>query len=63
MELLSSLAIIGMNHRSASSSLRERMFVADNDLAARLIQLKDSGIDEGLVLSTCDRVELICHLG
>ncbi len=62
MQLLSSLAVIGMNHRSASSSLRERMFVSERDLPERLTQLKGSGIDEGLILSTCDRVELICRL-
>ena len=61
MPSLSSLAIVGMNHRSASSTLRERMFVSDQDLPQRLTQLRLAGLEEGLILSTCDRVELICY--
>lgn len=61
MPSLSSLAIVGMNHRSASSTLRERMFVSDQDLPQRLTQLRGAGLEEGLILSTCDRVELICY--
>lgn len=50
--------IIGANHRSASLSLRDALFVDDAAAAAFLGELKGKGLHEALVLSTCDRVEV-----
>jgi len=54
------LLIVGLNHRTASVGLRERMAVADE----RLDELNRSlctlhGIDEAAVVSTCNRVEVV----
>jgi glutamyl-tRNA reductase len=51
-------SVIGANHRSASLSLREGMFVDDAAVPAVLADLAARGVDEALVLSTCDRVEV-----
>jgi glutamyl-tRNA reductase len=50
---------IGLNHRSASVELRERIAVPETRLAEALARLKGwPGIAEALILSTCNRVEL-----
>ncbi|MCP3982373.1 MAG: glutamyl-tRNA reductase [bacterium] len=56
------LILIGTNHRSAPVALRERMAFAQRDLPevlARLTALPE--IEEGLVLSTCNRVEIVAR--
>ncbi|CAA7628022.1 Glutamyl-tRNA reductase [Candidatus Terasakiella magnetica] len=52
------LVIVGANHKSASLSLRDALFVDDATAPAFLEKLKRSGVAEALVLSTCDRVEV-----
>lgn len=52
------LVIIGANHRSASLTLRDALFVDDAAAPAFLEGLKRAGVMEALVLSTCDRVEV-----
>lgn len=50
--------IVGANHRSASLSLRDQLFVDDAGVSEFLSRLKAAGLHEVLVLSTCDRVEV-----
>lgn len=52
------LTVIGANHRSASLSLRDQLFVDDAGAADFLVDLKARGLHEAMVLSTCDRVEV-----
>jgi len=52
------LLVVGASHRSADSALRDRLFVRDGDVAAFLAGLRDGGVQQALVLSTCDRVEV-----
>lgn len=52
------LTVIGANHRSASLGLRDQLFVDDTAAADFLVDLKQRGLHEALVLSTCDRVEV-----
>jgi glutamyl-tRNA reductase len=53
------IIVVGLNHRTASVALRERLAVPDSRLPQALATLKGgSGIDEALILSTCNRVEL-----
>ncbi|MBF0324609.1 MAG: glutamyl-tRNA reductase [Alphaproteobacteria bacterium] len=52
------LLVVGANHRSASLSLRDQMFIDDAMVGAFLGGLKAAGLHEALVLSTCDRVEV-----
>lgn len=51
-------AVIGVNHRSASLGLRDSLFIDDAGAASFLVALKVKGLQEALVLSTCDRVEV-----
>ena len=50
--------VIGANHRSSSMILRDRLFVEEEAEPLILERLKEAGIDQALVLSTCDRVEV-----
>ncbi len=50
---------LGISHRTAPVGLRERLAVPDRELSAALDSLRDvSGVDEAVVLSTCNRVEI-----
>jgi glutamyl-tRNA reductase len=50
---------VGLNHRTAPVELRERLAVTEVRLPEALARLKRwPGIDEGVILSTCNRVEL-----
>ena len=52
------LLVVGASHRSADSALRDRLFVREADVAPFLAGLRDAGMRQALVLSTCDRVEV-----
>jgi len=49
---------VGANHRSSSLGLRDRLFVEDGELPTFLHGLREAGLNEAVVLSTCDRVEV-----
>ncbi len=52
------ILLLGMNHRTASIEVRERFAVSDP--AAALQKLAESDeIEEAMLLSTCNRVELV----
>lgn len=48
--------VTSANHRTASQELRDLLFVEDAALPSFYARLKASGIDEAMVLCTCDRV-------
>lgn len=50
--------VVGANHRSSSPGLRDRIFVAESDIAPFLGRLAAAGVPQCLVMSTCDRVEV-----
>lgn len=50
--------MVGANHKSASLTLRDALFVDDAAAPGFLEGLKRAGLAEALVLSTCDRVEV-----
>ncbi len=53
------IVAVGLNHRTAPVELRERLAVAEARLPEALARLKRwPGIAEGIILSTCNRVEL-----
>ena len=52
------LVIFGANHKSASLTLRDALFVDDEAAPAFLDLLRQAGLAEAMVLSTCDRVEV-----
>jgi len=54
------LALIGINHRTASVEVRERMHIPETRLAQAVSDLiHRQGIREALILSTCNRVEIV----
>jgi glutamyl-tRNA reductase len=53
------IVAVGLNHRTASVELRERLAVTEGRLPEALAALKGwPGVTEGLILSTCNRVEV-----
>jgi glutamyl-tRNA reductase len=52
-------SITGVNHKSAPVEVRERLAFDENSLPEALLELKRRpGFCEGLILSTCNRVEI-----
>ncbi len=56
------LLLVGINHRTAPVEVRERMNIPESRLAAAASDLVHrEGILEGMILSTCNRVELVTN--
>jgi glutamyl-tRNA reductase len=54
--------LIGVNHKSAPLELRERLAIPESRLPDTCRDLNAyPGIEEGLVISTCNRVEIVTH--
>jgi glutamyl-tRNA reductase len=54
-----SIVVVGLNHKTAPISLLERLSIGNEDLPKALHQLQNyDHILEGLVLSTCNRIEV-----
>jgi glutamyl-tRNA reductase len=54
--------LIGVNHKSAPLEVRERLAISDRLLPDTCRDLSTyPGIEEGMVISTCNRVELVTH--
>ena len=52
------LKILGLNHNTAPVEIREQVVFAGDDIGRALIRVRDlQGIDEALLLSTCNRTE------
>ena len=56
------IVVVGVNHASGPSELRERLSLAPGELEATLGELK-SIAREGFILSTCNRVEVYAVVG
>ena len=54
--------LIGVNHNTAPVEVRERLAIPESRLAEALKRLAEHpGVDEALILSTCNRVELLAQ--
>ena len=54
--------LIGVNHKTAPVEVRERLAVPDRNLPDALQQLlRVPGVGEGMILSTCNRVEVLAQ--
>jgi glutamyl-tRNA reductase len=54
--------LIGVNHNSAPVEIRERLAIPESRLPDTCRDLTaHPGIEEGMVISTCNRVELVTH--
>lgn len=56
---IAQIVLVGANHRSSSLALRDALFVDDAAVPGFLDGLHAAGLDQALVLSTCDRVEVM----
>ena len=57
------LQLIGVNHRSAPVEVRERFAIPEKKLPEALQSLVQyPGVQEGLIISTCNRVEVLAGL-
>lgn len=58
-----SFLCLGINHRTAQVDLRERLAFAEKDIAAALQQFRQiNAVNEAVLVSTCNRVELYVGL-
>jgi glutamyl-tRNA reductase len=53
------LTLVGVNHVSAPLAFRERLAFPEDALAEALRRLLADGFEEGMILSTCNRVEVL----
>jgi len=54
--------LIGVNHKTAPVEVRERLAIAESRLPEALRRFtQHPGVDEGLILCTCNRVELLAQ--
>ncbi|HET7930230.1 MAG TPA: glutamyl-tRNA reductase [Rhodanobacteraceae bacterium] len=57
------LIALGLNHRTAPVALREQVAIDADATAPALAELaRQPGVDEALILSTCNRTELYCSV-
>lgn len=55
-----SIVLIGLNHKTAPVEVREQFAFHDSVIESALLQLvKHKNIDEALIVSTCNRVEIL----
>jgi len=55
--------LIGLNHNTAPVEVRERLAIPESRLPEACRKLGEHpGIDEGMIISTCNRVEIIANL-
>lgn len=52
------ILVVGVDHRSCPPAVRDSLFVEDQAVPDFLARLRGAGVDQGLALSTCDRVEV-----
>jgi len=56
------LALVGLSHKTAPVEVREKLAISDAALPRALEALRErNGVREGLILSTCNRVEVLAH--
>ena len=56
------LQLLGVNHRTAPVEVRERLAIPERKLPEALQKLMTiQGVNEGRILSTCNRVEIVAH--
>ena len=56
------LQLLGVNHRTAPVEVRERLAIPESKLPQALQKLMSiPGVNEGLILSTCNRVEIVAQ--
>jgi glutamyl-tRNA reductase len=52
------LVAVGINHRTASLEVREKLWMSDDEIRTAISQLKENSLRECFIVSTCNRTEL-----
>ena len=52
------LLLVGLSHHTAPLEVRERLAIGGEELETALHTLRERGLDEAMLVSTCNRVEL-----
>ncbi len=56
------IQLIGVNHRTAPLEVRERFAISESKLAAAVQRFaQHPGVEEGMIVSTCNRVEMLAR--
>jgi glutamyl-tRNA reductase len=55
------LTVLGLNHNTAPVEIREKIFIPESDIPEILNRIRKSGIDESVIVSTCNRTEVYFH--
>jgi glutamyl-tRNA reductase len=55
------LTLLGINHNTAPVEIREKMFIQESDIPECLNKIRKNGIDESVIVSTCNRTEVYFH--
>lgn len=50
--------VFGLNHNTAPIEIREKLYCSESDVPVILKKLKDRGLYESVVISTCNRTEI-----
>ena len=56
------LVLAGLNHRTAPVDIREKLAFRPEEIPPALTAIQDLGVREALILSTCNRVEILAAL-
>ncbi|MCR9257993.1 MAG: glutamyl-tRNA reductase [Alphaproteobacteria bacterium] len=57
------LTVIGFTHQTCPASIRERLYMEDDEAGPVEAAIRDAGCEAAMVLSTCDRVDLVVQAG
>lgn len=52
------IIVSGLNHNTAPVEVREKLYISEDSIPAFLHEMKSSGIQEAVILSTCNRTEI-----
>ncbi len=52
------IGIIGLNHNTAPLEVREKFYIKEGSIPDILARIQQEGINEAVVLSTCNRTEI-----
>jgi glutamyl-tRNA reductase len=55
------LTVLGLNHNTAPVEIREKIYIQESEIPGLLNTMKARGIDESVILSTCNRMEIYFH--
>ncbi|HFS67374.1 MAG TPA: glutamyl-tRNA reductase, partial [Flavobacteriia bacterium] len=56
------LYVVGLSHERANQEVRSKYSITDKNIIQLLQEAKDKGIDSLVVLSTCNRTEIIGYV-